>query len=323
MNISITNLCNRRCDYCFQKTWYLSNKTHIEDSTIEMSVDQYAELLTWSNVLHIKLMGGEPLLHSKIKQLIEVAYYQGKNVTLISNISVEPKIIENIFSDKTCECIKSILVNSDYPTSQKDLFEKNFEYIVSQTRSDVSISSTLLQNHDDIMESAERISRLVKIYTRYRPIETLCVRLSPYCPKPGEHYKEYDYSTELAEYFNILWSNGPVEAHFDCTVLDSEINPQAAEAYQKAGINVGKSRCDGHNGMPLDFLVDGSVVWCSSCNYIKVDNYKDYRNIREVELALIKKWHDYYHTLGIDPMPESFCLAKAVCKNEVPIKMFK
>lgn len=323
MNISITNLCNRRCDYCFQKTWYLSKKTHVEDSTKEMSVEDFSNLLTWSNVLHIKLMGGEPLLHSKIKQLIAITYNQGKDVTLISNISVDHTIIQDLLSDKTSDCIKNFLINSDYPQSQRDIFEQNFEYIVSKTNIAVSISSTLLQNAEEITASAKRIKRLIKIYTQYRPIETLCVRLSPYCPMPGELYKEHDYSTELAEYFNILWSCGPIDIHFDCTVLDSEINPQATEVYRKAGIAIKKNRCDGSCGMPLDFLIDGSVIWCSSCNYIKIDNYKEYRNIRELEQALIKKWHQYYDKLNISEMPESFCLAKAVCKNEIPIKMFK
>ena len=323
MNISITNLCNRRCDYCFQKTWYLSDKTYTNQTVQEITVDQFTHLLQWSNVLHLKLMGGEPLLHSKLNQLIDVAYNLGKDITLISNISVDQAIIQSLFEQPSSRCIRSILVNSDYPANQKQIFTANFEWIVKNTDVDISISSTLLPDVKEQQASVQRILGLIAIYTKYRSIETLNIRLSPFCPKPGTPYKEHDYSTELTEYFNTLWSLGLVSTHFDCTVLDSEINPQATEQYRKAGIRIKKDPCDGIHGLPLDVMVDGSVIWCSSCNYIKLDNYKDYRNIRELKTALIDKWKQFYQQLGSPKLCGSFCMAKAICKNEVPIKVFK
>lgn len=324
MNISITNLCNRRCDYCFQKTWYLSNKTKITDDVHEMSLLEFKNLIEWGNsVKFIKLMGGEPLMHSNINGILDIAGENGRDIVIISNISVDEDILNSVINNKYFNNVKSILVNTDYPKSQKEIFIKNL-ISLCKTQVDISLSSTLLPNRIDLIKSADRLKQLIYIYSKYRDIRTLNIRLSPYCPLPGSKFIAYDYSSDLAEFFNIIWSYGPVNIHFDCTVLDSEINKQATEAYTKAGINIKKLACNGCDGLPFDVLVDGSIIWCSSCNYIKLDNYKNYKNFEEAKIALIEKWKLYCDTVkdSYDPN-SSFCIAKEICKNEIPIKMFK
>ena len=42
MNLSITNECNRRCEYCFQKSWYLANK---KEDIKEMSLEDISRII--------------------------------------------------------------------------------------------------------------------------------------------------------------------------------------------------------------------------------------------------------------------------------------
>lgn len=66
MNISITNECNRRCQYCFQKDWYLPQKVNDHSLIKEMTVEQFEQVILWYMksyiVRHddIRLLGGEP-----------------------------------------------------------------------------------------------------------------------------------------------------------------------------------------------------------------------------------------------------------------------
>lgn len=62
MNISITNLCNRRCEYCFQRGWYLSNKAYHDRSVNEMNINVFKDIIRWvGSQSNISIMGGEPL----------------------------------------------------------------------------------------------------------------------------------------------------------------------------------------------------------------------------------------------------------------------
>ena len=53
MNVSITNACNRRCEYCFQRDWYLSKKANstTDESVIEMTTEEFAHLCDWAGRL--------------------------------------------------------------------------------------------------------------------------------------------------------------------------------------------------------------------------------------------------------------------------------
>lgn len=318
MNISITNLCNRRCKYCFQKNWYLSDKATVDSSVREMPLSEYKEILTWASTLDgLKLMGGEPLLHPQIADFIDATCDAGKTCAIITNLSVDTAIIERVIKSQGFSCVKAFLINSDYPQNQRDLFIRNFEYLCKEASPDIAVSTTLLPDTAAIMRAAERIKELSYIYKSI--VTTDCplkVRLSPYCPNPKERFIPFDYSTVLADFLNTVWAYGILPTGFDCTVLDSEINSQATEAYRHGGVTIRKEPC--FNRAPFDLLVDGSIIWCSSCNYVKLDSWRDYPNFEAAKTELCKRHVDYYksHVTEKAEHKINFCLAKEVC-NEV------
>ena len=72
MNLCLTNVCNRRCEYCFQKEWFLANsKSEIK----EMSLENVEKIFTWlkDDKDTLKILGGEPLLYSKLDDFFELA----------------------------------------------------------------------------------------------------------------------------------------------------------------------------------------------------------------------------------------------------------
>ena len=48
---------------------------------------------------HFKIMGGEPLLYSKLFELLDLVREKKKEITFISNITVQTDILERILND--------------------------------------------------------------------------------------------------------------------------------------------------------------------------------------------------------------------------------
>ena len=107
MNLSITNECNRRCEYCFQKSWYLANN---HNEIKEMSIETIEKYFEWmGEEQHLNIMGGEPLLHSKFLDILELAKKYDKKITIFSNITCIFRIISILiffFCDKHAYIMK-------------------------------------------------------------------------------------------------------------------------------------------------------------------------------------------------------------------------
>ena len=318
MNISITNLCNRRCAYCFQKQWYLSKKSYADTTVNEMPLDMLKEVILWGikdeKANHpIKLMGGEPLLYSKILEALDFVESLGKKVGIISNISVDSNLFKQILSKKS---IEFILANTDYPAAQRDLFLINLAR-VARSPIALSLSTTLLADPCEQEKSVTRLLECIEVITYVNPKKDIHIRIAPYCPLDSQdlQYKTHNYTIELVSIFNRLLnacSNAGIG--FDCPLEDAEVSLQAQEAFAKGGIRIAKETCV-KTGGAFDILTDGSVIWCSSCEDIKLPSFKDYSSITEAQEALKKIVQSKYGKL----IKENVCLAKARIKNAISI----
>lgn len=77
--VEITRKCNSRCIQC--SYWKKNNSE-------EISVEKYTDLMEWSSRLGVKelqLTGGEPLLHSKIQDIINITNNYGIKTKICSN----------------------------------------------------------------------------------------------------------------------------------------------------------------------------------------------------------------------------------------------
>lgn len=334
MNLSITNLCNRRCEYCFQKEWYLSNKAKFDKSVTEMSIDTIVDIVKWWNQLEknkerpVKLMGGEPLLHSQIFGVLEAIHSLGKQVAFISNISVDEQIVNKICNDYA-GYVFSFLINSDYPNSQEEVFYKNFDTICKSKVPWLSVSSTLMPDLKDQEKSTERLLRCIDIYRRARnDLSNLRIRLSPYCPLSSTDagFVSHNYTYDLVKLFNTLCATSDeIRIGLDCPLDTSELSAQAAEAFTTGGIMVKNKSCLCNCGA-FDVLVDGSIIWCSSCEDIRLNSYKDYKSPKEAKLALREiatKINDKLSDNTKVDFVDRICLAKARVKNVIQIKSVK
>ena len=98
----------------------------------EISIHEFESIILWFlksysiKQDHISLLGGEPPLHSQLFDLVSLLESHQLKFGFISNISVESFIVSKASQS---ESLAALLVNSDYPTNQEQLFLKNFEIL--------------------------------------------------------------------------------------------------------------------------------------------------------------------------------------------------
>ena len=318
MNLSITNECNRRCEYCFQKSWYLANK---KEDIREMSLEDISRIIDMlGDEKHFKIMGGEPLLYSKLFELLDLVREKKKEITLISNITVQTDILERILNDYS-DVVKFWLINTDYPQSHRELFLKNLDLF--RDRDDFAVSTTLLPSTEKVLEAAERVSELLN---RIDARDKIKVRVSPTAPNHIDNVF-YDYSLDIIAFLERLWIDGMCKVSFDCTLNACEIHPEVMDMFDNYHnlIEYKNGRCSGHG--PFDVLLDGSVIYCSSTyNKIRLESIFDYSSIRDAKHAMTLQWKEYWKKY---PMAEkckscekfnpAYCMGFCPAKNSLLI----
>jgi len=93
-NIIINNYCNQTCDYCF--AW-----KNMEDESLkkEMNLKTFLYCLQhlksiWDD--RVRILWGEPLLHSKIKEFFQLSVKGGFFMTVFSNLKVQDQKLESL-----------------------------------------------------------------------------------------------------------------------------------------------------------------------------------------------------------------------------------
>ena len=82
-NILLTEVCVRKCPYCFAKQ-YMDNKSDSTAITIE-NLLYIIDFLERSGIKNVSLLGGEPLLHTQIADIIDSLLSKGFVVSVFTS----------------------------------------------------------------------------------------------------------------------------------------------------------------------------------------------------------------------------------------------
>lgn len=96
-NVLLTETCVRNCPYCFAKQ-YMS-EADVKDALTWDNLIYIADFLQSSNVNHISLLGGEPLLHSEISEFCKYLSHRGFIVTIFTS-GIMPDSKFDVFVEK-------------------------------------------------------------------------------------------------------------------------------------------------------------------------------------------------------------------------------
>ena len=90
--IEITNICNLNCSFCSKDNNVKREMTKEEFEHILKKIDNYTDYI----YLHVK---GEPLLHSKIEDILNLCFKYNKQVNITTNgtlLSKKYKLLDNV-----------------------------------------------------------------------------------------------------------------------------------------------------------------------------------------------------------------------------------
>ena len=289
MNLSLTTACNRRCAYCFQKGWYLTK------DPIELPLEDVKEIVRrfMSKRREVSLLGGEPLLYSRIVDVLQFLKDSDVYPVIITNASTSN--FQDVFERFIDDTAMGFMLNSDYPKVQHDVFVKNFEYL-ARHRDGICLSTTLL---DTRPEQSKALDRCIELRERWWAIKGtyrgLNFRISPYSPNHTGSFDVHNFDDDLFYFLGNLRSTGEIGVSFDCYPTGCEISLKVQDYLQSRGIRFPSFPCDSQS-CPLDFLVDGSVIYCSSSPHIKVASWRPYQTTKDLLAELAKVRAEYLKT---------------------------
>jgi len=81
LQIFITNVCNLKCDGCFARKIISENNKHMTLEEYTTAVDRFLE----KDGKQINLLGGEPLLHPRLRDILKINRDKGIKTTIYTN----------------------------------------------------------------------------------------------------------------------------------------------------------------------------------------------------------------------------------------------
>lgn len=190
--LSIISKCNNNCPYCFQ-----SIESHNSDAML--SIEEIRDITKWikQDFNSIVIMGGEPLLHPEIEDIMKYIsnnYYKAKIITnlILDDINILSNIIKlgNI----------NWLINTTTNKNNTNIFNRNLDlilYYIKQQNNmnrNISFSVTFTGNYELDCSYIDRLFLILKKV----PFEHRKVRLSIQMPSiDNKEYKINQYDKQF------------------------------------------------------------------------------------------------------------------------------
>lgn len=130
MNILLTDKCSNSCPYCFAK-----EKLEADSRLNQMPLENYRKALDFlrkSRNRSVKLLGGEPMLHSDIREIINMTVDDDdfESVVIFSGGIFDKSLVHLLAHEKI-----HVVLNTNHPSDYKDgkweIFMKNLDYMIS------------------------------------------------------------------------------------------------------------------------------------------------------------------------------------------------
>lgn len=279
MNISICNVCNNNCSYCFQSLY--NNKGDKKFITLE----HYQELLNFINFFnndnYIRIIGGEPTLHPQIIDILELTKQNGYIPLLITNLSCNLNLLKQIINLKDIV----LFINATQPEDKRENFENNIQFLIDNNISNFGLSFCVTTNDEENSKTLKYLEHLLKKFKK------LNFRISPASPNNLDKHKIIDYSNIYLK-INDLLNKYNSKCVFDCPQTPCTIPINTLQILRnsnafKEDLNLRPCLYEKCHGA-LDILLDDKLYFCNSLNSIGID-IKDYSNLNDCYNALIFK----------------------------------
>jgi MoaA/NifB/PqqE/SkfB family radical SAM enzyme len=112
-NVSVTNLCNATCDFCnfAHDKGFVTDRRSLDASRFAAGLRLLTER---ANVRFVTFMGGEPLLHKNIVEMVQTATDMGVQPTMVTNGWLLPPKVDALADAG----ITTLFISIDAPTAE-------------------------------------------------------------------------------------------------------------------------------------------------------------------------------------------------------------
>lgn len=265
MYISITNQCTRRCSYCFQKDWYLQKK--LSDPAEEMSADNVLTILDWiwkfDADRKCSLLGGEPLLHSNIARILQQIRARNKKVNMITNLSVDIDIVQQLFDQDLNKAVDFWYLNTDYTPQQQKTFLQNYQLLLDYDCLIYNGSTVTLQDLNNIIKRFKILRQFY--YNHYNTYQGLVFRIDTAAPNSVCRWDIVDYSAAIKRLIEEIQIDDNIVIRFDCGFNWCELTDDVIQwiKRRKNVIHTGYGQCQpSEQYATADISVQGDVYYC-------------------------------------------------------------
>ena len=299
-NLSITNVCNRKCVYCFANDTKIEfGKTLMDDETYEKALDY----LLRSDIKQARLLGGEPTLHPQFRQIVNKALERGLTISLFTNGLMPEEV--SAFLETIPEGKLSILLNTIHPSEndrngierQKAVMKKFGRQIIAG----INIFSAS-QEMDYLLDYVRKydLKKEIRLGISHSVLSRNNISLHP---------KEYQkIGHEIVRLKQHAIEEG-ISIGFDCGFVPCMF---PVESYDLLSEELKKAGTCCHP--VIDLLSDGSFIACYPLNYFLKVKINDHLNakglIESFEEALMP-----YTQAGIYPYCSTCPLFKKRCNG--------
>ena len=208
LELPVVKHCNLNCRYCSHFA-NIEDKYYMPIESFENDMNRLSEL--FSNVTEMRLLGGEPLLHSQIGEFVRIAkkYFPGTELKIATNGLLIPTIKAEVL--KTIACFEADFDISLYPPTQK------IEQAIRQRLYDFGIRFYISEPIDKFQRRllAEPLSAAENAWSKCKTNHcfVLCEGKMSFCYAPqlaqmaekkfGYHF---DIGDAIADIYNKKWT---------------------------------------------------------------------------------------------------------------------
>jgi hypothetical protein len=245
-NICITSVCNRSCSYCFA-----GREAGAPDF---MSVERFRSALEFierSGIDQVRLLGGEPTLHPRFEDILNLSLNTGKKILLFSNGLMSAKVLK-VLQEIPAGSL-SVLVNITSPPEEDPAQIDRQLKTLSRLGNRASIGLNIYRPDMPL----EPLLQIIKTTRIQRSIRLGLALPAAVGQNRRLHPRQYPFvGARVAEFASRAAESG-VRLSFDCGFVRCMFGNDEIRALKKAEVDFGW-RCN----PILDIDTAGRVLHC-------------------------------------------------------------
>jgi len=217
INLLITNLCNKNCSYCCLKHWITNDRDHAQHMTLK-NLDKLVSWLKRSRFNRVQLLGGEPMLHPQIFDIVKKILENGIKIDcILTNGLANTILYENIMNITRTIWLVNVNDPNTYSKEEWNLLNMNLELLKWKGNDELigwesfEDDWTLLQLSITFYKPNQDYTYIIELAKKYK---CTSIRYSPSHPSSDKSniYIDFEYLLELKptliEFFKDCLRNG-------------------------------------------------------------------------------------------------------------------